>query len=270
MSQFEGKPFPARISVTTYNVWGNTLWPERANSLKSVLHVLKSEVYLLQEVTPEIIAYLDTNLTNYKRVEPIPSTLNDINAGWINQCNIYWNDDLLTMVDFGKSEIGVEDQPTKAMFWGRLSLKAQPEITFFVSTVSFPSPDCPAELRTGINQRIPATINLCECLRKLLEPNEAVILAGDFNDDFHPIRILQEEMGMLEVFESLDLPAPSTYPVRPSYPMEEMHSNRTRDWIMTSLPPQCRVISAFAKERRGGEGPPPSSHKPITAIFEIK
>ena len=40
------------------------------------------------------------------------------------------------------------------------------------------------------------------------------IFGGDFNEDFHPLRILAEEMGMCDVFESLDLPPPITHPMR--------------------------------------------------------
>jgi hypothetical protein len=40
------------------------------------------------------------------------------------------------------------------------------------------------------------------------------IIGGDFNEDFHPVRILSEEMGMTEVFECIDVPPPITHPMR--------------------------------------------------------
>ena len=85
---------------------------------------------------------------------------------------------------------------------------------------------CNKELTTGLNQRIPASLFVCKTLRDIVKQKEPVILGGDFNDDFHPLRILNEEMGFIDVFESLDLVAPHTHPVRPSDFEEEMKPNR--------------------------------------------
>ena len=89
---------------------------------------------------------------------------------------------------------------------------------------------CDREIETGINQRIPCTIKACENLRSLMRIDEPVIFGGDFNDDFHPIRILNDELGLQDVFEALDQPPPVTHPVRPSSAREEMRPNRTLDW----------------------------------------
>ena len=85
---------------------------------------------------------------------------------------------------------------------------------------------CNKELVTGINQRIEPTLLVCKALRDIVKPMEPSILAGDFNDDYHPLRILNEEMGLMDVFESLDISAPHTHPVRPSDFEEEMKPNR--------------------------------------------
>ncbi len=60
---------------------------------------------------------------------------------------------------------------------------------------------CDKEIETGVNQRIPCTLKVCEALRSLMKVDEPVILGGDFNDDFHPIRILNDELGLQDVFE---------------------------------------------------------------------
>ena len=106
--------------------------------------------------------------------------------------------------------------------------------------------------------------------RRLLACDEPIIFAGDFNEDFHPLRIMEEEMGMQEVFEMCDMRPPATHPVRPSSSIEERFSDRTIDWILCSLPPDCRVVAAYVKDMRGGIMPPASDHKPVTAIFEIR
>jgi endonuclease/exonuclease/phosphatase family metal-dependent hydrolase len=267
MSDFESKYFPARVSVTTFNVWGDELWPERSNQMSQCLQTLKSDVYLLQEVTPAIIEFLDNSLISYKRVTP--SSTSESSLSWTTESNIYWNDNLFTLVDYGCSGLDIIDYPRRSLFWVRLSLRAQPYLTLFVSTAHLPWPGCPTELRTGMNQRIPAVLKACENFRKLLAPDEPVIFAGDFNEDFHPLRILEDELGFQEVFEMLDQPPPATHPVRPSSYTEERKPDRTIDWILCSLPPDCRVVAASVKELRGGAMPPVSDHKPVTAIFEI-
>ena len=152
----------------------------------------------------------------------------------------------------------------------RLVVKANPALKVFFSTAHFPWAGDSYEIETGINQRIPAALKVCEHFRRLVPPQECAIFGGDVNDDFHPIRILSEEVGLMDVFESLDLPPPITHPVRPSDPQEEMRPNRTLDWILCSLPSQCRVIGAFAKSVRGGSHIPISDHLPVTAFFEVR
>lgn len=269
--------FPVRVSVTTFNVWGENYWPQRSASLSQTFHSLKSDVYLLQEVTPEILEYLDKSVGhNYKRVH------DDRFAGWQRESNIYWNDNLLALLDHGHGDLHIEDHPARGLFWARLAVRSTMDklnvngspvepLTIFCSTAHFPWEGNDTEMRTGINQRIPAATNVCEQLRRLVPPHECSVFAGDLNDDFHPVRILGEEMGLMDVFECMDLPPPITHPVRPSCPREEMRPNRTIDWILCSLPAPCRVVSALAKGVRGGMhgGMAPSDHLPVMAVFEL-
>ena len=259
----KGLRFPARITVTTFNVWGSNYWPERAVSLSSMLMILKSDIYLLQEVTPQILQCLDQNMGKYNRIH------DEKNPGWNTESNIYWNGELFSLIDHGFADLEIEDHPNRGLFWVRLSLKSNPSTTIFCSTAHFPWVGCDAELATGMNQRIPASTKVCEHFRRLVPVNECAIFGGDLNDDFHPLRILSEEVGLMDVFESLDLPPPITHPVRPSDLVEEMRPNRTLDWLLCSLPAPSRVVAAFAKGLRGGKYPPISDHMPVMAVFEI-
>lgn len=146
-----------------------------------------------------------------------------------------------------------------------------PKTKIFCSTVHFPWSGCNEEIETGVNQRIRCCYKVIESLRRLTAVNEAIILGGDFNDDFHPLRILSEEFGLFDVFELLDLPPVITHPVRPSDPIEENRPNRTLDWIVCALPSSARVLGAFAKQIRGGNTSriPPSDHLPVIALFEL-
>lgn len=254
---------PIRITVTTYNLWGEKFWPERADNLTQTLSAIRSDVYLFQEVTKDIIQCLDENLVNYDRVK------SETREGWWKESNIYWNNSIFNLVDFGFGDLGMEDYPLRGLFWVRLSLKSDPKQTIFFSTAHFPWVGSAKEIQTGTSQRIPAALKVCEHLRRLVPPQEPAVFAGDLNEDFHPVRILNEECAFIDVFESLDIVPPITHPVRPSSPLEEMRPNRTLDWILCSLPIQSRVVAAFAKTLRGGTYPPPSDHLPVVAVLEI-
>jgi endonuclease/exonuclease/phosphatase family metal-dependent hydrolase len=262
-AQVDRTTFPVRLSVTTFNVWGDKFWPERALPLTQTLQTMRSDVYLLQEVTPAMIEYLDSNLRNYKRVV-------DKKIGWTTESNIYWNNELLEVIDYGRGDMDITNYPNRCLFWVRLAVRANPTLRVFFSTAHFPWAGDSYEIETGVNQRIPAALKVCEHFRRLVLPQECAIFGGDVNDDYHPIRILSEEVGLIDVFESLDLPPPITHPVRPSDPQEEMRPNRTLDWILCSLPSQCRVVGAFAKTVRGGAHVPVSDHLPVMAFFEIR
>ncbi len=206
---------------------------------------------------------MDSCLPNHSRVKE------DSRVGWTSESNIYWNTNIFKLIDRGVGDLEMEDYPNRGFFWVRLEILSQPGLTIFVSTAHFPWAGCHAELETGMNQRIPATHRVCDHLRRLLPVNEPAIFGGDFNDDFHPLRILNEEFGMTDVFECLDLSPPITHPLRPSSPSEEMKPNRTLDWITCNLPSSARVIGAFVKTVRGGSLPPPSDHAPVIAFFEL-
>ena len=138
--------FPTRVTVTTFNVWGQKYWPQRGETLFQSFQSLQSDIYLLQEVSPQILEFLDRNLTSrYARVQGT--------GGWLSESNIYWNDSLFSLVDHGRSYLEIEDYPERGLFWVRLSLRTHPTMTVFLCTAHFPWVGCNAELATGINQR---------------------------------------------------------------------------------------------------------------------
>lgn len=255
--------FPARVTVTTFNLWGNNHWPARSNRLVQTLLTIRSDVYLFQEMTPGILSCLDENLSNYERIH------SEHHDGWSKESNIYWNKGVFNLVDSGFSDLEMSGYPLRGLFWVRLALRSNPSKVMFFSTAHFPWVGCDKEVETGVNQRIIAAVNTCEHLRRLVAANEPAIFGADLNEDFHPVRILNEECAFIDVFECLDLPPPITHPVRPSDPLEEMRPNRTLDWILCSLPSNCRAVGAFAKTVRGGSFPPISDHIPVVAIIEI-
>lgn len=271
-SSREVRPFPVRISVMTLNLWGEHYWPSRSEALSDLLHSIKPDILFVQEATPDILKYIETILDSHSYIKPSihsPGVYRELVEGWENECNIFWDNNLFMMENYGADSLHVKEYPLRCLFWARLVAKSNTDIKLFCSTVHFPWAGCETELRTGINQRIGCSYKVCEYLRQHVQADECIILGGDFNDDFHPIRILNDEMGLIDVFEALDLPPPITHPVRPSDAREEARPSRTIDWITCWLPPNARVIGAFVKGIRGGKFPPVSDHYPVVAFIEI-
>jgi hypothetical protein len=254
--------FPIRLSVMTLNLWGTNHWPARSEALSQMLLSLKPDILLVQEASNEVLEFIDPILSTHDRVRQ------DKHLGWSTECNIYWDKSLFSKADHGSDSWSLKEYPNRGLFWTRLKVVANPSVKLFIGNIHFPWTGCDTEINTGVNQRIASTYKVCESLRNLVR-DECIILGGDFNDDYHPIRILNEEMGLVDVFESLDLPPPITHPVRPSDPREESRPNRTLDWITCGLPSYGRVIGAFVKKIRGGRFPPPSDHYPILAFFDL-
>lgn len=262
MSNFEAETlsFPARVKVMTWNVWGENQWPERETPLVRTLHSAQPDVLLLQEVCPAIMKTLD-EFPSYARVDE------PTKRGWTHESQIYYNKALLKMVDYGCSKLDMPDHPDRGLFWAQFELAEKSSVSFFVSTVHMPWQGCPEEIETGMNQRIPTTIKVIEQLRRVCPQGVPAIVAGDFNDDYHPLRVLQEEMGFTDVFELLDMPPPITHPVRNSSLQEVQRPDRTVDWITCSMPTNCRVAGAYVKGMRGISCA--SDHYPVLAFFEF-
>lgn len=255
---------PFRLSVSTFNLWGDKFWPDRKDALTRTLWTLRSDIFVFQEVTPALLDHLDKVLSGYERVKT------ESREGWVTESNIYWNATLFDLRDVGFGPLDMSDHPHRGLFWVRLLLKENTDKSIFVSTAHFPWVGCQTEIESGVNQRILAATKVCQHIRRLVAHDEVAIFGGDLNEDFHPVRILNEECGFIDVFEALDLPPPITHPVRPSDHTEEMRPSRTLDWILCSLPVGCRVIAAFTKTLRGGKFPPPSDHYPVVAVIEIQ
>ncbi len=245
----------------TWNVWGKNRWPERQTALLRTISSEMPDILLLQEVIPEILEAIDVSMTELARISE-PDKL-----GWTHESNIYYNKHLLKKVDHGCCALDIEDYPHRGLFWARFELLDNPKVRFFVSTVHMPWSGCSKEIETGMNQRIPVTLKVIEQLRCMSPHGESTILAGDFNDDFHPTRVLQEEMGFTDVFELLDMAPPITHPVRCSSLQEARRPDRTLDWITCLLPASSRVVGAYAKTMRGADCA--SDHLPVLAFFEF-
>ncbi|CAM9582997.1 unnamed protein product, partial [Ectocarpus fasciculatus] len=255
---------PIRVSVATFNVWGDThLSTGREVSLERTLCRMSPDIILFQEAT-------ENNMAVARRALPRHDSLAGLHEGfsYLAGGNISWDARYLTAESNGFVPMLSREYPHRGLHWVRLRVNGS-EVVLFVCTAHLPWCGTDSEIRTGINPRIAATQVITDSVEKLINTYDVFIFGGDLNEDFHPLRIFRSKLGAVDVFEQLDLSPPVTHPVRPSDADEEMRPNRTLDWILSRPGPgNCRPIAAFAKGIRGGTQPP-SDHLPIITIFEL-
>jgi endonuclease/exonuclease/phosphatase family metal-dependent hydrolase len=247
----------ARISVMTFNIWGqgNDHWDARKIEAIHLLVNTSPDVLLLQEVSPMIIDSFENDRDLRNHYDHI---CDDTHPGWSSESNIYWRKDIFELRNHGVVDLQMKDKPHRGLFWAHLALRDNPAVVVCVATAHMPWAGTPAELETGVNQRIVATTLACQALEKeVLLKYQVGIFAGDFNDDYHPVRIC-EDFGWRDVFKSLDIAPAVTHPVRPSDRTEEERPSRTVDWIMTKLP-SCRNISPEHSRLMQTSDPPAST-----------
>jgi len=261
MTSFVEDSFPCRIKFVTLNVMGPLMWPERSIALTQSLHTMDPDILLLQELTPEIIAHLDSHLSHHRRIESDKKCFN-------TELQIYYKKNLFNLLDQGASPLEQVDYPDRDLCWARFEVISRPDVKFFVATCHMPWPGCPAELESGVNQRLLCTVKVCEHLRRLAPRHEAIILAGDFNEAYQPLRMLQEEIGLTCIFEMLDLPPPITHPMRNSHISEAGNPDSTRDWLTCTFPLGSKAIAAYAQVPRGPHCV--SDHAAVVGIIELK
>jgi hypothetical protein len=146
---------------------------------------------------------------------------------FLREGNIMWHGAYLQLTESGFVSLESEDCPHRGLLWARLSVPgagagAGAGARLFVCTAHLPWSGAESEVRTGVNPRIAAAEKIAAAVLRLRAPGEALVLGGDFNEDFHPLRVLRARLGARDVFEQLDLSPPATHPARPSDPREEM------------------------------------------------
>jgi endonuclease/exonuclease/phosphatase family metal-dependent hydrolase len=245
--------FPVRFVVCTYNIWTNTRWPERRIPLQSFARKHRPDILCLQEVQSDSRAALDEVLSETH------SRVDDPFEGWIREGNIYWNNALFKMLEYGAEQIGIHEH-YRRLFWVRLRLKPFPETTLFVGTAHFTWQGHPHELETGLNVRIPIAGAAVEALKRLSPPEEPVLFMGDFNDFARPIKILQES-GLTDCFKALGRVSRYTHP---AIPTDNEHVPVTIDYLMHRGP--IRPLSAEVVDFYENDLAP-SDHKPVIATY---
>src|ERR1700733_14379737 len=111
---------PVRLSIVTYNLWGSERGPERAPALQHFCETYQPDIMGVQELTAESRDVIDAALPRHARVD-------DDLQGWTTEGNIWWNTQVLELVEHGAEDAGFEVYQDRRLFWVRLRVKDRPQ-----------------------------------------------------------------------------------------------------------------------------------------------
>ncbi len=244
-----------RFSIMTLNLWNTEKLNQRVDSIIEFFSIYQSDIICLQELREETRSLLDKVLINYERVH-------DSFIGWRDESNIYYNKEIFNEVEHGRINL-IMPEVNRGLFYLRLKEKNTNQ-SLFISTIHLTHQGNADEKNTSYSYRQDEARIVASSLNKLIENEEPAIVCGDFNDPYHPSRIISSSTDFTEVFKTLRLEAPVTFPcssISKEYDLVEsidkiMH-NKKLSPILASSP---RMVLSCGI----------SDHYPVIAIFEIK
>jgi endonuclease/exonuclease/phosphatase family metal-dependent hydrolase len=243
---------PVRFTVCTYNIWTDTRWPERAESLRGFTQFHLPDIYCLQELQADSKRVLDeVLLPTHQRVE-------DDFKGWTVEGNIYWNTQLFELVEYGAEQVGIYEE-FRRLFWVRLKLNDDSGKTIFVSTAHWTYPGHPIEAKDNKNARFIQAQNTVEALNRLGRADEPMLFMGDLNDSSRPIEYLRAN-GFTDCFRAMGRETRFTHPAIPTAGGVPVGI----DWMFhrgAIRPMNCEVVDFYLGDLA------PSDHKPVLATY---
>lgn len=242
---------PWRFVATSYNLWADTRWPEREESLRGYVRLTQPDVLCLQELRPATRDLLDEELPGHTRVD-------DAAEGWIQEGNIYWSKALFDLVEYGAEEIGMLE-PLRRLFWVRLRGKRR-RSTVLVLTAHYTWGGNAREREKGISPRLDQARRTVAAIDHLAHEDEPVIFMGDLNEASNAIRLLREDGGLVDSFTASGVPLQPTIPARPT----ANGTPQVIDWQFHRGP--VRVMTSAVGDYFSGDIAP-SDHKPVTATY---
>lgn len=250
--------FPVRVSLVTYNLWGDEHWPERAPALAAFCALYRPDVLCVQELTAETQQFLDTELASHARVH-------DPYEGWTTQSNLWWRSDLFDEVEHGAADVQIVAYPLRRLFWVRLRPRDHNE-SFVVSTVHLTDAAAGDELSTGISPRLRETEAVVAALGATVADGEPAFLTGDFNDTLLPLGTLFGS-GYRSCYGSLGQLPPATMPTSVGrFGAPGFAAAFVYDWIVANR--HARAVSASSPHVYVDERAP-SDHWPVHAVYEL-
>lgn len=243
-----------RFSILTLNLWNTEHWKRRELTVNALLKKFDPDICCFQELRPETVAVIDQWLDTHQRIH-------DPFCGWENEGNFYFRNDMFSLKEYGALDLSMPEK-NRRLFWIRLKVSGTDK-TMFVSTVHLTHQGNGDEIQTGYSYRHKEALTMAENLPLLQNGEEPGIVCGDFNDPFHPSRILAE-VGYSEIFNALGLLSPVTFPSQPV--TDEIQMTEAIDRIMAKGP--LKPILA-AVPRFYANGTSASDHWPVMAVYEL-
>jgi endonuclease/exonuclease/phosphatase family metal-dependent hydrolase len=250
---------PLRISIVTYNIWGEERWDFRKEALRRFMTIFDPDILCLQELTQTSRDLLDATLHGHRRIE-------DGFAGWVQQSNIYWRDTLFSEMEHGAEDVGIAHEPYRRLFWARLHVKAL-ERSIIVATAHLTHQRHDNESATGHSPRVAQTRAIIEVLKRLNGAGEPLFFMGDLNDPVHPPNLLHQA-GYASAFAALGLQPDPTFKCYPTARIAPgaVAMSQCIDWIVANG--NARAVSTFIP-RFYFEDAAPSDHWPVHAVYEL-
>jgi len=251
----------------TFNVWGKHRWPSREAPLRSFFKRAQPDVFVLQEVTQDILAVVDSEIKDtHSRIR------DDEFEGWYCEGNIYWNHSMFTLKSHGYEDVGITSSKFRRLFWVLLQVNGtQKEV--LISTAHLTYQQHKDEVETGQNPRLRQTQRVLEFLQTKSGPNNStpIIFAGDVNDPIHPSLIMTKG-GFPDVMDLLGQQKSYTWPW--GFTLDEDEPKQCLDFVFCNADDSFRPVGAYVhrfqyKNFKEGEWPVPSDHYPVQAVFEI-
>jgi endonuclease/exonuclease/phosphatase family metal-dependent hydrolase len=249
--------FPVRLSLVTYNLWGDERWPERAPALGAFCDLYRPDVLCVQELTADTQQFLDSQLGGHSRVD-------DPYEGWTVQSNLWWRADLFEEIEHGAADVGIVAYPLRRLFWVRLRPRDR-DRSFVVSTVHL-TDAAGDELRSGVTPRVHETEAVIAALRSVVADGESAFVTGDLNDGLLPTAALFAA-GYRSCFGSLGQLPPPTMPTSVGrFGAPGFAAAFVYDWILANR--HARAVAASSPHVYVDERAP-SDHWPVHAVYEL-
>ncbi|MCY1153354.1 MAG: endonuclease [Sphaerochaetaceae bacterium] len=244
-----------RFSIMTLNLWNTEKLDLRIDSIKEFFSIYKPDFLCIQELRKVTKNLLDNELIGYKRVD-------DPFVGWSDESNIYYNTELFSEVEHGRVDLNMPEE-NRGLFYLRAKVK-ELDRTVFISTAHLTHQGNADEINTSFSYRQKEAMLIANNLVKLVHEGECAIVCGDFNDPFHPVRIISEKTDFIEVFKSLHQESPITFCC--SSLSDEYYLIESIDKIMHNR----NLLPIMATSPRLALSKGVSDHYPVMAMFEIK
>jgi endonuclease/exonuclease/phosphatase (EEP) superfamily protein YafD len=244
-----------RFSVMTLNLWNTEHLDIRIDSIIRFFKINKPDILCIQELRKETLSLLQSQLEGYKVVE-------DSFIGWQEESNIFYNTELFSEIEHGRIDL-IMPEVNRGLFYLRLKVN-ETNNKLFISTIHLTHQGNKDELETGKSYRHEESIKLSNAINRITKIDEGVIVCGDFNDPIHPSRIISLNTSLVDVFKTLCLESPVTFPCSTIceefnlvQSIDKIFHNGMLEPIMATSP---RIVLSLGI----------SDHYPVVAMFKYK